>query len=90
MFLQRAVDFNAVNHQNSHFNERQCTLQRSLCCQSVYMTKNFRVNLVSNYGGWGTAVESSMIFHHIAMLQAWILTFMAFMVIKTTLNTQTK
>ena len=46
------------------------------------MTQNFRVNLVSNYGGWGTAVESSTIFHHIAMLQAWILTFM---VIKTTL-----
>ena len=44
------------------------------------MTKHFRVNLVSNYGGWGTAVESSTIFHHIAMLQAWILTFM---VIKT-------
>ena len=47
------------------------------------MTKNFRVNLVSNYGGWGTAVDSSTIFHHIAMLQAWIL---AFKVIKTTLN----
>ena len=87
MFLQHTVDFNAVNHQNSNFNERQCILQRSLYCQSVYMTKNFRVNLVFNYGGWGTAVESSTIFHHIAMLQAWILTFM---VIKTTLNTQTK
>ena len=73
MFLHRAVDFNAVNHQNYHFNERHCILQRSLCCQSVYMTKNLRVNLVSNYGGWGTAVESSTIFHHIAMLQAWIL-----------------
>ena len=87
MFLQRAIDFNAVNHQNSHFDERQCILQRSLCCQSVYMTKNLRVNLVSNYGGWGTAVESSTIFYCIAMLQAWILTLM---LIKTTLNTQTK
>ena len=27
------------------------------------MTKNFKVNLVSYYGGWGTAVESSTIFH---------------------------
>ena len=27
------------------------------------MTKNFRVNLVSYYGRWGTAVESSTIFH---------------------------
>ena len=27
------------------------------------MTKNFRVNLVSYYGGWGTVVESSTIFH---------------------------
>ena len=27
------------------------------------MTKNFRVNLVSYYGGLGTAVESSTIFH---------------------------
>ena len=27
------------------------------------MTKHLRVNLVSYYGGWGTAVESSMIFH---------------------------
>ena len=27
------------------------------------MTKNFRVNLVSYYGGWSTAVESSTIFH---------------------------
>ena len=27
------------------------------------MTKKFRVNLVSNCGGWGTAVESSTIFH---------------------------
>ena len=27
------------------------------------MPKNFRVNLVSYYGGWGTAVESSTIFH---------------------------
>ena len=87
MFLQGAIEFNAVNHQTSHFNERQCILKRSLCCQSVYMTKNFRVNLVSNYGGWGTVVESSTIFHRNAMLQAWILTLM---VIKTTLNTQTK
>ena len=87
VFLQHAIDFNTVNHQNSHFNERQCILQRSLCCQSVYMTKNFRVNLMSNYGGWGTAVESRTIFHRIAMLQAWKLILM---VIKTTLNTQTK
>ena len=50
------------------------------------MTRNFRVNLVSNYGGLGTAVESGTIFHCIAMLQAWILTLM---LIKTTLNTQT-
>ena len=27
------------------------------------MTKNFRVNLVSYYSGWGTTVESRMIFH---------------------------
>ena len=27
------------------------------------MTKNFRVNLVSYYVWWGTAVESSTIFH---------------------------
>ena len=27
------------------------------------MAKNFRVNLVSYYGGWGTTVESSTIFH---------------------------
>ena len=39
---------------------------RSLCFQSVNMTQNFRVNLVSYYGGWGTAVESI----GIALLQA--------------------
>ena len=33
------------------------------------MTINLRVNLVSNYGVWGTAVESSTNFHCIAMLQ---------------------
>ena len=27
------------------------------------MTKNFRVNLASYYGGWGTVVESSTILH---------------------------
>ena len=63
-FLQFAFAFNAVNYQNS-----QCILQHSLCCHSVNMTKNLRVNLVSNYGGWGTADESSTNFHRIAMLQ---------------------
>ena len=27
------------------------------------MAKNFRSKLVSYYGGWGTAVDKSMIFH---------------------------
>ena len=38
-FLQRAFDFNAVNHQSSHYNERQGVLKHSLYCQSVNMTK---------------------------------------------------
>ena len=88
MFLQNAFDFEAVNHQNSQYNERQDILQLNLCCQSVNMTKIFRVNLEFNYGGWGTVVEWSTIFHRIALLQAWILTL--YMVIKITLNTPKK
>ena len=60
MFLQHALDFNAVNRQNSNYNKKQDILKYST---SVNMTKNFRVNLVSYYGRWGTAFQSSMIFH---------------------------
>ena len=57
LFSQRAFDFNAVNHQNSHYYARQGILQCILCCQSVNMAKNFRSNLASYYGGWVTAVD---------------------------------
>ena len=60
---------------------------RSLCFQGVNMTKNYRVNLVSYYGGWGTAVESSMIFHgHCNVTGMNIYTYAD----QTTLDTQTK
>ena len=47
LFSQCAFDFNAVNHQNSHYYARQGILQCILCCQSVNMAKNLRLNLAS-------------------------------------------
>ena len=47
MFLQHALYFNVVNHQNSHFYERQGIIQRNFAAkvdQSVNMTKIFKAN----------------------------------------------